>query len=284
MSVAAPTQITLGLRARWLWADTQVICWRNLLRFVRIPALFVFSIVQPIMFVLLFVYVFGGVISQLPGIDYVNFLMPGIFVQTAIFGSTQTGIGISEDLSSGILDRFRSLPMARSGVLTGRTIADVVRNVVVVLLMIAVGYLVGFSFNFGLAHAAMAVVLAVLIGFSFSWVSAWIGLSLKDSETVQAASFTWIFPLTFVSSALVPIVGMPSWLQFIARNNPVTVWANAVRWLTNGYIYTPGADHIQLLPPDGATGSQIVVKSLVWIAIILVVFVPLAVQKYRKLT
>ncbi len=282
MSVAAPARLNLLSRSRWLWADTKVLCWRNLLRFVRIPALFVFSIVQPLMFVLLFVFVFGGVISKLPGIDYVNFLMPGIFVQTAIFGSTQTGIGISEDLHSGILDRFRSLPMSRSGVLTGRTSADIVRNVVVVLLMIGVGYLVGFSFEFGWIHALMAVVLAVLIGFSFSWVSAWIGLTLKDSETVQAASFTWIFPLTFISSALVPIVGMPSGLQAIARNNPVTVWANAVRWLTNGYIYGP--DHTQLLPPDGATGTAIVVKSLIWIAGILVVFVPLAVRKYRKLT
>jgi ABC transporter DrrB family efflux protein len=280
MSVAIPTGA--GARIRWAWADMQVIAWRNLLRFVRIPSLFVFSIVQPIMFVLLFRYVFGGVISQLPGVDYVNFLMPGIFVQTAIFGSTQTGIGISEDLASGILDRFRSLPMSRSGVLTGRTAADIVRNVVVVVLMIAVGYLVGFSFNFGLWHAIEAVILTVLVGFSFSWVSAWIGLTLQDTETVQAASFTWIFPLTFISSALVPIFGMPAILQTIARLNPVTVWANTVRWLTNGYVYGP--DGTQLLPPVGENGARLVVKSLVWIAVILSIFVPLAVRKYRKLT
>ena len=287
MSVAvAPTRIAVSTRTRWLWADTKVVCWRNLMRFVRIPSLFVFSIVQPLMFVLLFVYVFGGVISNLPGLDYTNFLMPGIFVQTAIFGSTNTGIGIAEDLSSGLLDRFRSLPMARSAVLTGRTAADIVRNVVVVFLMVAVGYLVGFSFNFGLFHALMAVVLTVLIGFSFSWVSAWIGLTLKDTETVQAASFTWIFPLTFISSALVPIVGMPPVLATIARNNPVTVWANCVRWLTNGYVYVVGPDGVarQALPPEGATGTQLVVKSLIWIAAILAVFVPLAVRKYRRLT
>ena len=287
MSVAvAPTRIAVSTRTRWLWADTKVVCWRNLMRFVRIPSLFVFSIVQPLMFVLLFVYVFGGVITNLPGLDYTNFLMPGIFVQTAIFGSTNTGIGIAEDLSSGLLDRFRSLPMARSAVLTGRTAADIVRNVVVVFLMVAVGYLVGFSFNFGLFHALMAVVLTVLIGFSFSWVSAWIGLTLKDTETVQAASFTWISPLTFISSALVPIVGMPPVLATIARNNPVTVWANCVRWLTNGYVYVVGPDGVahQALPPDGATGTQLVVKSLIWIAAILAVFVPLAVRKYRRLT
>ena len=280
-TAADPHTITAGMRMRWAWADMKVIAWRNLLRFVRIPALFVFSIVQPIMFVLLFRYVFGGVISDLPGVPYVNFLMPGIFVQTAIFGSTQTGIGISEDLASGILDRFRSLPMSRSGVLTGRTAADVVRNFVVVFLMIGVGYLVGFSFDFGLWHAIVAVLLAVLIGFCFSWVSAWIGLSLKDSETVQAASFTWIFPLTFISSALVPIVGMPPVLQTIARINPVTVWANTVRWLTNGYVYVNGQ---QALPPDGENGTRLVVKSLVWIAVILAIFIPLAVRKYRKLT
>ena len=229
---------------------------------------------------------FGGVITKLPGLDYTNFLMPGILVQTAIFGSTNTGIGIAEDLTSGLLDRFRSLPMARSVVLTGRTAADIVRNVVVVFLMVAVGYLVGFSFNFGLFHALMAVVLTVLIGFCFSWVSAWIGLTLKDTETVQAASFTWIFPLTFISSALVPIVGMPPLLATIARNNPVTIWANCVRWLTNGYVYVTGPDGVarQLLPEEGTTGTQLVVKSLIWIAAILAVFVPLAVRKYRRLT
>ena len=287
MSVAvAPGRISTATRTRWLWTDTKVVCWRNLMRFVRIPSLFVFSIVQPLMFVLLFVYVFGGVITNLPGLDYTNFLMPGIFVQTAIFGSTNTGIGIAEDLSSGLLDRFRSLPMARSAVLTGRTAADIVRNVVVVFLMIAVGYLVGFSFKFGLFHALMAVVLTVLIGFCFSWVSAWIGLTLKDTETVQAASFTWIFPLTFISSALVPIVGMPPVLATIARNNPVTIWANCVRWLTNGYVYVTAPDGVvhQLLPSEGTTGTQLVVKSLVWITAILAVFVPLAVRKYRKLT
>ena len=287
MSVAiAPTRITVATRTRWLWTDTKVVCWRNLMRFVRIPSLFVFSIVQPLMFVLLFVYVFGGVITNLPGLDYTNFLMPGIFVQTAIFGSTNTGIGIAEDLTSGLLDRFRSLPMARSAVLTGRTAADIVRNVVVVFLMVAVGYLVGFSFNFGLFHALMAVVLTVLIGFCFSWVSAWIGLTLKDTETVQAASFTWIFPLTFISSALVPIVGMPPLLATIARNNPVTIWANCVRWLTNGYVYVTGPDGVarQLLPEEGPTGTPLVVKSLIWIAAILAVFVPLAVRKYRRLT
>ncbi len=162
-----------GSRLAWAVQDSLVVMRRNLLRFVRIPALFVFSIVQPIMFVLLFRYVFGGNIKNLPpGLNYVNFLMPGIFVQTAIFGATNTGIGLAEDLTAGIVDRFRSLPMARSAVLMGRTLSDLMRNLVVVLLMVGIGYLVGFSFSDGLLAAIAAVLLTVSIGFAFSWVSA----------------------------------------------------------------------------------------------------------------
>jgi ABC-2 type transport system permease protein len=265
-----------GSKITWAVLDALVVMRRNLMRFVRIPALFVFSIVQPIMFVLLFRFVFGGNITNLPpGVNYVNFLMPGIFVQTAIFGSTNTGIGLSEDLKAGIVDRFRSLPMARSAVLMGRTFADSVRNIVVVLLMVAVGYLVGFQFEGGFLDALLAIGLTVTIGFAFSWVSATIGLWIKDTESVQAASFTWIFPLTFVSSALVPIFGFPSWLQPIARNNPVTIWANTVRALTVGY------DKIAVTIP-GNSMPGLIMKSTVWILAILAVFVPLAVRLYRK--
>lgn len=227
------------------------------------------------MFVLLFRYVFGGSISGLPrGINYVNYLLPGIFVQTAIFGSTQTGIGLAEDLKSGIVDRFRSLPMARSGVLVGRTSTDFVRNVVVVLLMIGVGYLVGFSFENGPLAAMMAIGITVLVGFAFSWISATIGLSIKDVESVQAASFTWIFPLTFISSVFVPARTMPPVLEWIAVRNPVTVWSNTVRVLTVG--------RIGLLPGDTLEG--LILKSLLWIVAILVLFVPLSIRKYRTLT
>jgi ABC transporter DrrB family efflux protein len=282
MSTTTP-QITIGMRMRWTLADGLVIMRRNLLKFVRIPALFVFSIVQPIMFVLLFVFVFNGLGGLLPpDVSYVNFLIPGIFVQTAIFGSTQTGIGLSEDLNSGIIDRFRSLPMARSGVLVGRTLSDFVRNLVVVLLMTGVGYLVGFSFQAGLLSAIMAILLAVFVGYAFSWVSALIGLAIKDSESVQAASFTWIFPLTFISSALVPLQSMTPWLQTIARNNPVTVWSNTVRLLTIGTVSYPNG--IPFMPPAGESLAGLLVKSFLWVGLILVVFVPLAVRQYRKLT
>ncbi|MEA2551734.1 MAG: type transport system permease protein [Actinomycetota bacterium] len=278
---AEPGTTVGGSRLKWAFADALVIMRRNLLRFVRIPALFVFSVVQPLMFVLLFRYVFGGNLAPIPGVDYVNFLIPGIFVQTAIFGSTNTGIGLAEDLNSGIIDRFRSLPMARSAVLAGRTFADLGRNFVVVCLMIAVGYLVGFSFQSGPIDAVAAVVLSLAVGYAFSWVSASIGLAIKDTESVQAASFTWIFPLTFISSALVPVTGMPSVLQTIARNNPVTIWANTVRYLTVGRVYDH-VHHVAILPPPGDTPGGLLLKSALWIIAILLVFVPISVRLYRK--
>lgn len=284
-STSAPSKPAAGSRIAWAFADTLVITRRNLMRFIRIPALLVFSIVQPLMFVLLFRFVFGNAISGLPlNVSYVNYLLPGIFVQTAIFGSTQTGIGLSEDLASGIIDRFRSLPMARSAVLTGRTMSDLVRNIVVVVLMIAIGYLVGFSFQAGFLDAIGAVLLTILVGFTFSWISATIGLAIQNTESVQAASFTWIFPLTFISSVFVPVASMGPFLQAIARNNPVTIWANAVRVLTIG---EPGLfliNHPQNEPIGHQTLASLVLASLAWIIGLLIVFVPISVRKYRRLS
>jgi ABC-2 type transport system permease protein len=251
----------------WTFADAAAITRRNLLQYVRIPQLLVFSTIQPVMFVLLFVFVFGGAISaSVPGGNYVNFLMPGIFVQTAVFGATATGVGLAEDLGRGIIDRFRSLPMARSAVLAGRTFADLIRNALVVLLMTVVGVLVGFEpLSGGLPAYLLLLVIVVLFGYAFSWISALIGLRVKDPESVQAAGFIWIFPLTFVSSAFVPVATFPDWLQPIAEINPVTVTVNACRTLLTG---TATLDTI--LPP------------LFWIGLILVVFVPLAVRAYRR--
>ncbi len=249
---------------RRLWRDTVALTRRNLLKYRRIPTLLLFSTIQPIMFTLLFVYVFGGAID-VPGVDYKNFLMPGIFVQTAIFGSTMTGVGLAEDMHKGIIDRFRSLPMARSAVLLGRTSADAVRNVFVMLLITAVGYLVGFRFQAGFVKAVAAILLAVLFGYAFSWISATIGLSVGDVETAQAAGFVWVFPLVFASSAFVPLETLPGWLQAFARINPVTVTANALRALTLGLPLSPA-----------------VWQALAWIAAILAVFVPLGVRQYRK--
>ena len=279
MRVAAGTQAPpregLAARVRWAIHDGLVLTRRNLLRYTRIPTLLVFSTVQPVMFVLLFRYVFGGAITALPpgARTYVNYLMPGIFVQTAIFGATQTGIGLAEDLASGIIDRFRSLPTARSAVLAGRTTADLFRNLFVVLLMTVVGYLVGFRFQEGPILAGLAIGLAVLVGFAFSWISAAIGLAIRELESVQAASFVWIFPLTFASSAFVPIEGMPGWLQAFARNNPVTIWANTMR------AFTLGDDFVRAI---GETMGGLTLRSGLWVGALLAIFVPLSIRIYRR--
>jgi ABC-2 type transport system permease protein len=253
----------------WTMADTLAITWRNLLQYIRIPQLLVFSTIQPVMFVVLFVYVFGGAIAaSVPGGNYANFLMPGIFVQSAVFGATAAGIGLAEDLNRGILDRFRSLPMARSAVLAGRTLADMIRNVFVVVLMTVVGLLVGFQpFASGVLPYVAMLVIVVGFSFAFSWISALIGLLIKDVESVQAAGFIWIFPLTFASSAFVPVRTMPTWLQPIADINPITVTVNAGRELLAGT----------------ATLST-VLPAILWIAAILIVFGPLAVRAYRRVT
>src|SRR5437868_12053358 len=220
----------------WVVSDATAMTKRNLLRYLRLPNLLVFSTIQPVMFVLLFVYVFGGAIgAALPkGVSYKDFLMPGIFVQTVIFGSVQTGVGLADDLAKGMIDRFRSLPMARSAVLGGRTLSDTVRNVFVVLLMTGVGLLIGFRFHGGFVPSVAGLGLTVLFGFAFSWISALIGMSVRDPEAAQAAGFIWVFPLIFASSAFVPVQTMPSWLQTFARNNPITHVINAIRALIQG--------------------------------------------------
>lgn len=260
-----PTQEMLRERsiARFV-SDAVVLTKRNLLKYRRVPTLLVFSTVQPVMFVLLFVFVFGGAIN-LPGdLSYTNFIMAGIFAQVAIFGSTQTGVGLADDMNKGLIERFRSLPMSRSAVLIGRTASDAVRNVFVMILVTLVGYLIGFRFE-SLAAGALAVLLAVLFGYSFSWIAATIGLAVHDPETAQAATFVWVFPLVFASSAFVPIATFPSWLQTFAEINPVTVVVNTMRGLILGTALDPW-----------------LWQSFLWIGVILTVFVPLAVSLYRK--
>ena len=257
-------------------SDAVVMTWRNLLKYKRVPTLLVFSTIQPVMFVLLFAYVFGGAIP-IPGLDYKDYLMPGIFVQTVIFGSMQTGVGLAEDLSKGMIDRFRSLPMARSAVLAGRTTGDAVRNLFVVLLMTGVGYLIGFRFHGGFLWAIAAMAIAVAFGTAFSWVSANIGLALRDVESTQAASFVWVLPLVFASSAFVRVQSMPGWLQAFAKVNPVSIVVDAVRSLALG------PDLARTAQLQGSTTTH-VLQAVAWIAGMLVVFVPLAVRRYRKIT
>jgi ABC-2 type transport system permease protein/oleandomycin transport system permease protein len=255
-------------RAATTVSDILAVTHRNLLRYLRVPSLLVFSTIQPVMFVLLFRYVFGNAIAAAPGFRYayVDYLMPGIFVQTVIFGSTQTGVGLAEDLTKGMVDRFRSLPMARSAVLAGRTLSDTVRNALVVVLMTAVGYLVGFRIHTGLVPAVSGVVLALVFGLAFSWISAWIGLSVRDVESTQAASFVWIFPLVFASTAFVPLANLPGWLQGWAKVNPVSVTVDSLRGLLEGW----------------PSQTYHLAVTLVWVAVILVVFVPLSVSRYRR--
>jgi ABC-2 type transport system permease protein len=246
-----------------IFVDSMVIARRNLIGIARTPQLLVFATIQPIMFVLLFRYVFGGAID-VPGVSYVDYLIPGIIVQTVVFGATSTAVGLSEDMSKGIIDRFRSLPMSRSAVLGGRTIADLVRNVFVVLLMIAVGTAVGFRFHNGFWPAVAAVFVALLIGYSLSWVFALIGLTVADPESAQIAGFLPIFPLVFASSVFTSIESMPGWLQAFAKVQPITRAADTVRALTQG----------------GPVATNLI-WTLLWSIAILAVFAPLAVRRYR---
>ncbi len=248
----------------WAFADGWVLARRNLVQIPRIPELLVFATIQPVMFVLLFRYVFGGAVD-VGGESYVNYLMAGIFVQTVAFGAVSTGIGLSEDLQKGLVDRFRSLPMARSAVLTGRTIADLVRNLFVVLVMLLVGILVGFRPEAGLTGWAGAIGLLLLLSFSFSWIGATVALLLRSTEAVQSAGFIWLFPLTFASSAFVMTDNMPGILKSFADHQPITQVIDAVR----GFL---------LDQPVGSHGWQ----ALAWCVGILVVFVPLSVSLYRR--
>ena len=277
MSIAVRPPANPAQRMRLAVSDGIVVAYRNLVTLWRVPTVLVFELVQPIMFVLLFRFIYADqlVSRNLGNIDYVLFLMPGIFVQNAIFGSTTTAIGIADDLKKGIIDRFRSLPMARSAVLAGRTTADLGKNLILVLLVIGVGYLVGFSFENGLLGALGVIALVLAVSFTFSWISATVGLLLKEVEAVQAAVFTLIFPIVFVSSAFVPVAGMASWLQPIAEHNPVTYWCNLARYLSIGDAG---------IPPDPSTGLPIdtpealLIKSALWIAALLIVFVPLSIR------
>jgi ABC transporter DrrB family efflux protein len=245
-------------------SDTMVLAKRNLLRIPRAPDLLLGFTVQPIMFVLLFVYVFGGAIST-PGYDYVDFLMPGIIVQTMAFGGFVTALGLAEDLKKGLIDRFRSLPMARSAVLAGRTLADVATNTISLAIMIAVGLLVGFSFSTSPPEVLAGILLMLLFGYAFSWIFAFLGLTSSSPEAAQSLGFIAIFPLTFASSAFVPPDTMPDWLQTFADVNPFTTVVDATRAL---FIGSPAGNDIW--------------GAVAWSVGLIAVFAPLSVAKYRR--
>jgi len=278
MSVSTTTESVSRSRVRDAVSDWGVLTKRNLLTYIRKPDLLVFSTIQPIMFVLLFVFVFGGAFEQiLPSqISYVDFLMPGIFVQTAIFAALQTGVGLADDLQKGLIERFKSLPMARSAVLAGRTAADTISVIFQVILMLIVAFLVGYRLHEGLLESLLGFALVVAVGYAFTWVAAFSGLALKTIEAVQAATFTIVFPFVFVSSAFVPVETFPEWLETVANGNPVTIWVNAVRVLTLGELYTES--DLFVVPSLGTLLWQ----SLMWIAGILAVFWFLGVRNYRR--
>ncbi len=263
-------------RVRWALLDALTVARRNLIRFTRLPGALFFSTVQPVMFVLLFRYIFGGAIGIFTAahhLSYVNYLVPGIYVQTVAFGSVSTSVGLAEDLQRGLLERFRALPMARSAVLAGRTTADLVRNLAAVAIITAVGYAVGFRIGAGVAEFLAGVAVVLLFAYTLSWGFAAVGLSAPDSETAQVMSFPLLFPLTFASSAFVPVATMPSWLRGFAARQPVSAVINAARALMDG----PHAAQLA-----GASTGSLTLVALSWCLGILAVVVPLSIWRYRS--
>ena len=247
-----------------LVSDTLVIAERNLIRLPRAPDLLLAFTVQPIMFVLLFAYVFGGALRT-PGYSYVDYLIPGIIVQNIAFGGFVTALGLNEDLHKGLIDRFRSLPMSRAAVLAGRTLSDVATNALSIAILLITGLIIGFSFHTDALHAIAGVGLLLLFGYAFSWVFAFLGLLVSSPEAANSVGFIAVFPLTFVSSAFVPVRSMPAVLRAFANVNPFTIVVDAMRslWL-------------------GAPAHDSIWGAVVWALAIIVVFSLLAVRRYRR--
>ncbi|MEK8070385.1 ABC transporter permease [Rhodococcoides navarretei] len=257
-----------------VFLDSAIITKRNLIKLKRVPDLLFFAMLSPIMFVLLFAYVFGSAID-VPGIDYKSFLMGGIFVQTMIFGASLTGSSLAEDLQKGVMDRFRSLPMARSAVVIGRTAADVGNNLVTITIMSITGLIVGWRITSSFFDAVLGYVLLLLFAYSISWVMALVGLTVRSPEIFNNASFIVIFPLTFIANTFVPIDNFPSVLKTIAEWNPISSVTLAVREQF-------GNTNPMAPPPEVWPLQNPVLYTLIWVVLMLVVFVPLSVRKYQK--
>ena len=258
----------------WLIHDSKIVAWRNLLQFYRnIEAIF-FDAIQPIIFILLFAFVFGGAID-VGDASYRSFLIPGIFVQTIAFAGASASVGLNDDMAKGLIDRFRSLPMNAAAVLFGRTSSDLFRGVITLVIMSITGLAIGWRITGGFIEAVFAYLLLLGFGFAMSWIGALIGLSVSNPQIASTAGFAWLFPLTFVSNAFVPTQTMPSWLQTIAEWNPISAIVAAERLLFGYQI-------------DTSTGSfpmqHPVLMSVIWIAVILVIFMPLAIRKFKVAT
>ena len=249
---------------RRLVTDTLIIAERNIVRLTRTPELLIGFTIQPIMFVLLFRYVFGGAIST-PGYSYVDFLIPGIIVQNTAFGGFATALGLNEDVRKGLIDRFRSLPMARPAVLAGRTLADVVTNALSATILVVTGLLIGFVFHTSVAEALAGFGLLLLFGYAFSWVFAFLGMLVSTPEAANSVGFIVVFPLTFISSAFVPVQSMPEPLQAFAEVNPFTIVVDAMRSL---WLGVPAGNNVW--------------GAVVWSLAIIAIFAPLAVARYRS--
>jgi ABC transporter DrrB family efflux protein len=261
-------------RVREVITDSLVMTKRSLMHIPRVPELLVFSTIQPIMFVLLFAYVFGGAINTHGHGSYREYLIAGVFVQTVAFSTGSTAVGLAEDMQRGLIDRFRSLPMSRSAVLVGRTLADLVRNTFIVVIMTICGLVVGWRIRDGALRAAAAFALILLFCYAMTWIGALLGLSVRNAETANTAGFIWLFPLTFLSNAFVPVGTMPNWLQQVAIWNPVSSTVSGARTLFgNPAIFSKQHS----LPNDHP-----ILVSVFWSLLILAVFVPLAVRKYVR--
>jgi ABC transporter DrrB family efflux protein len=257
-------------------SDIDVITRRNLFYAIRLPQVLVLASIMPVIFILMFTYVFGGAIQgALPPAAagrYVNWLIPGLLAQFALFGGSGTASGLAEDLAKGVIDRFRSLPMAGAAVLAGRTLSDLVRLALTLTLLLGVGYGIGFRWQTGIGNLLSALAVGLLFGYAWSWVMALLGLVVRSAEAVQAATYLVVFPLAFTSSVFVPTQTMPGWLQPFAANQPVTVATNALRGLILGQ---------DALPPGRTVAGQVVL-ALIWAGVIIAVFAPLAVRAYRR--
>ncbi len=259
-------------------SDSMVIAKRNLIKIMRVPELLVFTTLSPIMFILLFAYVFGGAIDQQgDGSVYREFLIAGIFAQTVVFGATITGSGLAEDVKSGIIDRFRTLPMSPTAVLAGRTFSDVVNNVLVLIVMSLTGLVVGWRIRNGFVDALIAFALLLIFAFAISWIMAWVGLLVPSPEVVQQASFIVIFPLTFIANTFAPIDNFPTPLKLFAEWNPVSTVTEASRQLFGNPNPSPFVD-----PDPPWSLANPILYTLIWSAVILAIFVPLATAQYRR--
>lgn len=258
----------------YLFADSMVIAKRNMIKIKRVPEVLVFVLISPIMFVLLFAYVFGGSID-IPGGSYREFLIAGIFAQTVVFGATFTGAGLADDMQKGIIDRFRSLPMSQAAVLVGRTASDVIYNVLTLLIMGLTGLVVGWRVRGSLWEAVAGFGLLLAFSYAFSWIMALVGLLVPSVEVVNNASFMVIFPLTFIANTFVPVQNLPVVLRVFAEWNPISAVTQAVRELFGNIPFgTP--------PPTAWPLQNAVVYTLIWAVLIIAVFAPLSVRRYRR--